>query len=175
MRSCFSDALFGSTWISELLHHINPMPRRRSRAVHERQRPVGIDRFRCDAVVIHSYQLCCTGLAMSSPLAWQGDGPPQKLSLASSAHCSDQFDTSQSLASLTFIAAQLSTLLHSITLASSATAPPALNPHPTASISLPLHSPSSTLLPLSNSLTLCHCNLVSALSKVPSVTVCVIV
>ena len=103
---------------------------------------------------------------MSSPLAWQGDGPPQTSSASFSAHWGDQFDTSHSLTSLTFIAAQLSTLLHSVSLASSAASPLSVNPHLTASPPTSPHSPSPVLLPLSNSLTLCHSNLVAALSHV---------
>ena len=59
-------------------------------------------------------------------------------------------------------------LLNTITLASSASAPSALNPVPITSATPSLHSPSSTLVPLSNSLSLCHCNLVSALTNVLS-------
>ena len=105
---------------------------------------------------------------MALPLAWQGDGPPQPLSVPSSTHCGDQFDTSQSLASLTFIAAQLSALLHTVSLASSATTPSGSNPYPTASLPTFPHSPSSVLLSLSNPLTLCHSNLLAALSHVVS-------
>ena len=105
---------------------------------------------------------------MSAPLAWQGDGPPLTLPSLSLPHYSDQFDTSYSVASLTFIAAQLSTLLHTITVASSATASTPLNPHPTNLTSPAPYSPSSTLPPLSNSLTLCHSNLLTALSHVVS-------
>ena len=54
---------------------------------------------------------------MSSPIAWQGDGPPQTLSPSFSAQYSDQFDVSHSLASLTFVAAQSCTLLQSVTAA----------------------------------------------------------
>ena len=107
-------------------------------------------------------------LVMALPLAWQGDGPPQPLSVPSSTHCGDQFDTSQSLASLTFIAAQLSALLHTVSLASSATTPSGSNPYPTASLPTFPHSPSSVLLSLSNPLTLCHSNLLAALSHVVS-------
>ena len=105
---------------------------------------------------------------MSSPLAWQGDGPPQTLSPSLPPHYSDQFDASHSLASLTFIAAQLSTLLHTITLASSVASPTAsILSSPSLSTPSP-HSPSSTVLPLSKSLTLCHSNLISALLHVLS-------
>ena len=66
-----------------------------------------------------------------------------------SAQYSDQFfDTSHSLASLTFIAAQLSTQLNTIALASShATPPPSLNPTPFTTTPPSLHAPSSTLTP----------------------------
>ena len=82
-----------------------------------------------------------------------------------------QFDTSHSLASLTFIAAQLSTLLYSIAVASSAAASPASLPYPTASPASPAHSPSSTAPPLSNPLALCHSNLTAALSNVLSTSI----
>jgi hypothetical protein len=72
-------------------------------------------------------------LVMASPLAWQGDGPPQPLSASSSTRYGDQFDTSHSLASLTFIAAQLSTLLYSIAVA-------VLKKRSTAAAQLPLIS-----------------------------------
>ena len=105
-------------------------------------------------------------LLMASPLAWQGDGPPQPLPASLSAHCDEQFDTSHSLASLTFIAAQLSTLLFSIAVASSAAASPASLPHLIVSPAPPTHSPSSTVPPLSDPLALCHSSLTAALSNV---------
>ena len=70
---------------------------------------------------------------MSSPLAWQGDGPPRMLVPPLSAQY-DQFDMSHSLASLTFIAAQLSTLLNTVVSASSYAAPPPALDSATASL-----------------------------------------
>ena len=77
---------------------------------------------------------------MSLPLVWHGDGPPQPPSRSSSPQHKDQFDASHSLASLTFVAAQLSTLLQTVNFISSADAPPALNPHPTTTPRSPLTS-----------------------------------
>ena len=105
---------------------------------------------------------------MSSPLAWQGDGPPQTLSPSLSSHYSDQFDASHSLAALTFIASQLSTLLYSVALASSAASSPSSSPHATAPTAPLPHSLSPVAPPLSNSLALCHSNLTAALSNVLS-------
>jgi hypothetical protein len=105
---------------------------------------------------------------MSSPLAWQGDGPPQTLPVSSSPQCAAQFDAPHSLAALTFIASQLSTLLYSVALASSAASSPSSSPRPTAPAAPLPHSPSPIAPPLSNSLALCHSNLTSALSNVLS-------
>ena len=88
--------------------------------------------------------------------------------MSSSPQCAAQFDAPHSLAALTFIASQLSTLLYSVALASSAASSPSSSPRPTAPAAPLPHSPSPIAPPLSNSLALCHSNLTSALSNVLS-------
>ena len=89
---------------------------------------------------------------MASPLAWQGDGPPQTLPSSSPPQYSDQFEALLPLASLTLIAAQLSTLLHTVALASSAASPSTASPRLTDPATRSSHSLSSTL-PLTFKLT----------------------